>query len=262
MTTYPNGYQRSMISLDEMERRHGAKMHPEFRRRFFAWIQAQGGTMGVGGGWRTKPHSVSAASRAGMSFHQDQRFSDGVFYCAVDLVHANGSRIHRAPEWSEVPKQGSAEAKKWGLHCNISSETWHIQPIEIDGFQRWVAAGRPSPQAGYKIPGNPKGPVVEPLDGRPGGAGFEPEASEYGDFPTNKRKVLLFRKKKNPPRDLVRYLQAVMHNQTNQFTVDIDGYFGELTEVAVMNVQRWNGLKEDGRCGKKTWAAIDSYALL
>ena len=35
MTTYPNGYGRSMISLDEMKRRHGAKMHPEFRRRFF-----------------------------------------------------------------------------------------------------------------------------------------------------------------------------------------------------------------------------------
>ena len=219
--------------------------------------------MGIGGGWRTNPNSVSAASRAGKSFHQDQRFNDGgVWYCAVDLVHTNGSKIHRAPEWSEVPKQGSAEAKKWGLHANISSETWHLQPIEIDGFSRWVAAGRPQPKAGYKIPGNPGEAVVESLEKRGGGAGFEPEHSEYGDFPTNKRKVLLFVKKKNPPRDLVRYLQAVLRNQTNQLTVDIDGYFGDITHEAVINVQRWNGLEQDGRCGKKTWAAIDAYAAL
>lgn len=32
--------------------------------------------------------------------------------------------------------------------------------------------------------------------------------------------------------------------------------------VALINVQRWNGLEQDGRCGKKTWIAIDAYAAL
>lgn len=33
-------------------------------------------------------------------------------------------------------------------------------------------------------------------------------------------------------------------------------------EAALINVQRWNGLTQDGRCGKTTWIAIDTYAAL
>ena len=259
MPLYPNGYRRSMISLDEMKRRHGAKMHPEYARRFFSWIEAQGGAMGVGGGWRKTPSDTSEASRLGRSFHQDQRFTaGGVFYCAVDLVRVNGNDDHRAPHWSEVPEQGSSNAETCGLHCNISGEPWHIQPIEIDGWQSWDAAGRPQPAAGRALPGNPPPIPIAPAAG-PGGALFEPEQSQYGGFPNERNKPLLVRAANVDNDDFARYLQAVMRNQTGQ-PLDIDGIFGERTEAGVANVQRWNKLEEDGRCGRKTWAVIDVLA--
>ena len=36
----------------------------------------------------------------------------------------------------------------------------------------------------------------------------------------------------------------------------VDGRFGKLTEAAVRQFQRENGLKADGACGEKTWEAV------
>jgi cell wall-associated NlpC family hydrolase len=38
--------------------------------------------------------------------------------------------------------------------------------------------------------------------------------------------------------------------------IDADGKFGKLTEAAVKQFQTQNGLKSDGICGRKTWAAL------
>ena len=166
MTTYPIGYGTQRVSLAELKLRHGTRMHPEYARRLFNWIEAQDGHVGIGGGWRatgTQPDKPGFAPE-GKSFHQDQTFSDGfVGYCAVDLVVGVYGAVHRAPKWSEVPEQGSDEAARWGVHCNISTETWHMQPIEIDGWQSWKDAGSPSPVANYPIPGDrPPPEVIEP----------------------------------------------------------------------------------------------------
>lgn len=93
-----------------------------------------------------------------------QEYSDGlVGACAVDLVVLVGNgRVHRAPTWQEVPAQGSAEAKRWGVHCNVSSESWHSQPVEIDGHASWVRAGRPAPVVGYPFPGRDGIPSAPP----------------------------------------------------------------------------------------------------
>ena len=114
----------------------------------------QGGLVGIGGSWRatgSQPDKPGFAPE-GKSFHQDQHFASGmVKFCAVDLVCRNNGLVHRAPRWDEVPVQGSADAKFWGVHCNVSNESWHMQPIEIDGWLSWVNAGRPDLEIGYGL---------------------------------------------------------------------------------------------------------------
>lgn len=145
---YPSGYGTSMVTLSQLKARHLNHMHPVFAERLFAWLEAQGGKVGIGGGFRETQPVKPGFAPAGKSFHQEQTFRSGFKgYCAVDLVHVNGSNVHRAPTWAEVPPQGSKDAAKWQVHCNVTGESWHMQPIEIDGYDSWVRAGRPDPVA-------------------------------------------------------------------------------------------------------------------
>ena len=60
--------------------------------------------------------------------------------------------VHRAPTWAET-----ADAPEWGLHTFIMNppEPWHLQPIEIRGWQTWVNLGRKDPVAGIPLPNDP-----------------------------------------------------------------------------------------------------------
>lgn len=156
MTLYPIGYSDDVVTIEELRARFVPKMHPEFVRRLFAWIEAQGGLIGIGGGWRPDGGQPDLPGYApeGKSFHQNQAFADGwLGYAAVDLVARNGPNRHRAPRWSEVPAQGSDEAEFWGVHVNVGrppgGEPWHMQPIEIDGWRSWKRAGSPAPAPNY-----------------------------------------------------------------------------------------------------------------
>jgi hypothetical protein len=134
--------------------------HPEYVARLIAWLKAQGGQIGIGGGWRadgTQP-TLAGFAPAGKSFHQNQKYNDGfIGAVAVDLAHRTAG-AHRAPYWAEVPAQGGADARLWGLHCNVGtpgargSEPWHMQPIEIDGHATWLSAGSPAPVPNYPFP--------------------------------------------------------------------------------------------------------------
>ena len=263
MSNYPVGYGKATVTFAELKRRYSGDMEPEYARRLFAWLEAQGGKVGIGSAWRPNPSNVSKASREGRSFHQTQTFGDGSrYFCAVDLVHVNESGgIHRGIQWSEVPEQGSAEAKKWGLHCNVQKpqEPWHMQPIEIDGWGSWASSGRVRPAAGYRLPGNP-GKVRQPKPQAGELGQFSPENSTYGLYPAKTDKGDVDRKSRPRPDDLVRYLQGVMTNQCRLPGIDIDGYFGEKTENGVKAVQKWNKLEPNGRCDAATWAVIDAYA--
>jgi hypothetical protein len=148
MILYPDGYGTAKLSLDQMKLKHGIKMHPEFAKRFFAYIESKGGAIGVGGGWRSTQPDKPGFAPAGKSFHQDQRFASGrIAYAAVDLVHVNPGKVHRSPTWAEC-----ADAPTYGLHTFITGEPWHIQCIEMRGWQTWVNAGRPDPQP-FTLPG-------------------------------------------------------------------------------------------------------------
>lgn len=166
-------YQNSYITLKDLEvwllRHH----HPIYVRRLLAWLHYKNGTTGVGGGWR--PHGGQPVrpgfAPEGRSFHQYQWFyiwgappGGQLLYVAtaVDTVFMDGpdrGDWHDPIAWREVPAQGSSEAKKWGIHANVgvpgNGESWHIQPIEIDGWVRATGNGShpcPALDPYYPIP--------------------------------------------------------------------------------------------------------------
>lgn len=159
-TLYPDGYGSRLVSLSMLIEKHSPKMHPEFRHRLFRWIESKGGLIGIGGGWRPTPDPVSTASQQGKSFHQDQLFASGfVGYAAVDLVARNPGNVHRAPTWAET-----ADGPNFGVHTFIKSpspEPWHMQCVEMRGWQTWVDAGRPDPVA--TVPDIPEVPPMSTL---------------------------------------------------------------------------------------------------
>jgi hypothetical protein len=160
--TYPEGYGTQLVTLDQMRAKHGPKMHPEFYRRFFAYIEHKGGLLGVGGGWRAVQPVKPGFAPPGKSFHESQDFKSGISaYCAVDLVAPVAGGKHRSPTWDEC-----ADAPDWGLHTFVTGEPWHIQPIEIRGFVTWAGAGRPDPGP-FTLPGTlpPTEPPKPPIEG-------------------------------------------------------------------------------------------------
>ena len=161
-TLYPIGYGSEHVTLAELKRREGDGMHPEYARRFWAWIESLGGEVGVGDGWRPTPSPTSEASRLGKSFHQTQVFASGFLgWCAVDCVAKDGPDANNSHDG--MTAELAATAVPYGLHANIGTpgqmgyEAWHIQPIEIDGFDSWAKL-RLDPVANYPLPGTPPPP--------------------------------------------------------------------------------------------------------
>jgi hypothetical protein len=162
----PYEYRNRYVMLRQLEQimlQQG--YHPEYVRRFIGWLHYKNGNVGAGGLARTEqPNKPGFAPSLRESFHWNgQQYDDGTTgACAVDTVFRDGpdpGDTHDTIPWREVPIQGSAEAVRWGLHANVGSptgsgvnESWHIQPIEIDGHASWVRAGRPAPRPGYPIP--------------------------------------------------------------------------------------------------------------
>lgn len=219
---FPHGYGSTMLDIDELFRRHHQdKMHPEYARRLREWLIAQDGRIGIGGSWRASQPAKPGFAPEGKSFHQSQQFSSGrVAFCAVDLVHVNPGKNHRAPTWGEVPRKGSVEAKRWGLHCNVTRppEPWHIQPIEIDGWGGWNRAGRPD----FGVMPTPAVPpaLVFAYPGQPLRRGSQGES--------------------------VKHVQRVVGALQ-------DGDFGAATERRVKAWQKSKGLLADGVVGPVTW---------
>lgn len=146
---YPHGYGTAMMPLEQLDAFHGPKMHPEYRRRLFAWLESQHGLIGIGGGWRVVQPARPGFAPEGQSFHQYQTFASGITaYAAVDLVVTVPGSVHRAPTWGE-----SVSAPNYGLHTFITGEPWHMQCVEMRGYQTWVIGGRRDPLH-FALPGD------------------------------------------------------------------------------------------------------------
>jgi len=161
VTTYPDGYATRLITLDAMRAKYEPKMHPEFARRLFPWVESMGGLIGIGNGWRDKQPDKPGFAPDGKSFHQSQTWASGlVAYAAVDLVaraaFGNPNPAHRSPTWAE-----SKTAPAYGLHTFVTGEPWHMQCIETRGWQSWVNAGRPDPKH-FTLPGTIPPPPPQP----------------------------------------------------------------------------------------------------
>lgn len=178
----PYQYGNRYVTLRELETIMLRSYNRETVRRFLAWLHYKNGNVGAGGLARTEqPTGPTFAASLYVSFHwAGQEYNDGTTgACAIDTVLRDGPDLgdaHDSIPWREVPIQGSAEAAKWGLHANVGSptgsglnESWHIQPVEIDGHASWVRAGRPAPVTGYPIPAehDPYAQIVEPEQPEP-----------------------------------------------------------------------------------------------
>ena len=158
----PYSYGSQYVTLRQLEQIMLRDYHPEYVRRFIGWLHYKNGNVGAGGLSRTEqPTGPTFAASLLVSFHwAGQTYNDGVTAaCAVDTVFRDGpdaGTAHDGIAWAEVPIQGSAAAVTWGLHANVGipgkGESWHIQPIEIDGHGSWVTAGRAAPARNYPIP--------------------------------------------------------------------------------------------------------------
>jgi hypothetical protein len=245
-----------MLTMEEMQAKYGQSMHPEYAKRLFAWLEAQGGNIGIGSGWRPTPDDASQASMDGKSFHQDQEFASGYVGCsAVDLVARNAGGVHRAPYWDEVPKQGTGhpDTLTFGVHCNVEGEPWHMQCWEMDGWQSWINAGSQDP-GNHQIPG---GGTPPPVTTPPP---TSPPVGDYGLFPLDQNKPTIRKGDTNATSgSKVGYLQAVLKDECG-LSLAVDGHFGSDTENKLKTMQGWNGLEKDGICGPKTWAVVDTYA--
>jgi len=164
---YPDGYEADYLTLDQMIQKHGPRMHPEFKRRFFAYIAHKAGLLGVGGGWRSTQPDLPGFAPDGKSFHLDQQYRSGfVGYAAVDLVTVDGPDVndrHDGVTWAMT-----ADAPQWGLHTFISGEPWHIQCIEMRGWTSWRDLGRFDPDPNFVLPGvepDPPQPPQPPTNG-------------------------------------------------------------------------------------------------
>lgn len=229
----PFGYGTQYVTLAELQVWLLNHHHPEFVRRFIPWLETKGGVVGVGGGWRKQQPAKPGFAPSGKSFHQNQVFNDGfVGAVAVDVVKRDGpdgNHTHDSVSWSDVPKQGTSEARRWGVHANTDTEAWHVQPIEVDGWTSWKSAGRPAPKAGYPIPGSGGTPPPDPPP-LPVGPPVAPPILKIGSTGRN-----------------VQQLQSFLG-------IKADGEFGPMTDAALRAYQRDNGLTVDGIYGPKTYA--------
>jgi Putative peptidoglycan binding domain len=247
-TLYPWGYAKALVSIEALKKNARIDlMEPEYGRRLFAWIESRKGMIGIGGAWRAVQPVKPGFAPPGKSFHETQLFGDKTrWFMAVDLVHRNGTSVHRSPTWDEVPKQGSAhpDIKAYGVHCNVNGEPWHMQVIEVDGHATWVTKGCPRPKPGFPIAGV-KPPAPTPVPPKPPANVIEPGT-----------RVLRLATPTMTGTDVV-WVQNVLSKEG--LKVSIDGLYGRQTRDRVKTCQGWNGLTQDGIVGPQTWKVLKAY---
>lgn len=245
---YPYGYGKATATMAQLEARYGTgapiPAHPEYWKRIKSYLISKKGKIGIGGAYRFVQPDANGFAPPGMSFHEKQAFASGLqVYSAIDLVVLNGSKVHRAPTWSEVPRQGSGhpDIKTFGLHCNVPGEPWHIQCFEIDGYSTWKNNGRKDPRANYPVPGG---------SGGSGGSTGGNEVYKLAPTPTLRQ---------GSTGDEVRDLQNQCKFWGWGDVGNPDGKYGPRTVDAVEVMQAQLKVGVDGTYGPRSAQALESF---
>lgn len=256
-TLYPIFYGTRLVTWDVLEATFKPYCHPEVWRRVENFLKHQGGKFGIGGGRRlhgSQPNKPGFAGE-GDSFHQDQDFPSGRFYSAFDFVVVNPGFVHRAPLWNEVPKQGTQPAFDYGVHMNVSTESWHGQGVPIDGMASWRNAGRPDLQYNYPIKLTPP----RPQPPQPPVPPTQPPSQEI--IVQIKSRVL----KEGSVGNDVKYFQRILNDISGQGLL-LDGHYGARTTESVKNWQRFMTaigvpMTVDGELGPITQASMIEMSM-
>ncbi|MEU4506217.1 peptidoglycan-binding domain-containing protein [Streptomyces sp. NPDC024089] len=107
---------------------------------------------------------------------------------------------------------------------------------------------RPSSPAKGETSSSPSAPVSPSTAASPGAAG---RASCRYNW--DRKQVMA----KGMVGSKVKQIQCLL-NSNYDYTLTVDGKFGESTDVAVRAVQRCSGLNPDGQVGPQTWKHLDT----
>lgn len=245
---YPISYGTRMVTFDVLRNTFAPHMHPEAARRAFNFILSQGGKFGIGSGYRApgaQPANKPGFAPPGKSFHEGQKFPSGLYYVALDMVVANPGHVHRAPVWAEVPAKRTAAALAYGVHFNVPTEPWHMQPIEIDGYASWVSGGRQDLVPNYPIKNATTKPATPVNVVAPQGVIVQVNSRNLTEGSTGSD---------------VKFFQRQMNEVAAQ-GLTIDGFYGPTVTAAVKNWQKFFGLPIDGNLGPITQQSIIEVSL-
>lgn len=242
--TYPTGYGKQVLTMPKLRARYEPKMHPEYAARLFQCLEAAGGLVGVGNGFRSSAQQAANYKKSpgrfappGKSFHESHKWTSGIeAFAAVDTV-GRGGQHQEAWSWMRD------NAGQFGLRtfADVNGEPWHVQFSDLpNGVSSWKRSGSPDP-----------GTLATTS------SSWKPAEPDFGLYPLNDGKPVL---KVGWLGDLVRYLQLVIsHRGLGKITVD--GDFGPQTESKVRDTQADNGLRATGIVDwEGTWQVIDELA--
>ena len=241
-TRYPYGYGSTTETLAQLMRRNTVnRLHPEFRRRVFAMMEAAadaGVPLGIGTGWRVQPNPPPPGfAKPGNSNHES-------FPAGSNAPNAVAADMVPTPSFDWMERN----CHRFGLRTfrHVNNEPWHIQPVEIPAGRNW----RKEP---WSLP-------AWPLTREPSIGGAElptpPPPLSKGltvELPFEELTVATHRNRRS---QYTANVQALLNLRAGQVVVAEDGYYGPKTEAVVKLVQGEEGLKVDGRCGPKTLKAL------
>lgn len=253
-TLYPIFYGTRLVTFDVLRKTFEPHMHPEAARRGFNFVLSQGGHFGIGGGYRApgvQPLGKPGFAPPGKSFHEGQLFPSGRFYVAWDMVVKNPGGLHRTPRWSEVPKQGTMWAQQLGWHMNVETESWHAQPIELDGYVSWMFNG--CRDLVYNRPITVVEPTPPPV--------IQPESPIQ---PQTEGVIVDFKSRvmaEGARGSDVKFFQRQLNDLAGQ-QLTLDGVFGPKTTASIRLWQGFFKLEQNGNLDAPTQKSIIEMALL
>lgn len=213
------------------------QMHPTMQERVKELIEASEGRVGLGIGFRSEAQQRAMFLDRYVVDDHGQTVWDGRRWSkkSPNLATAAppGRSMHEIGLAADLTGDHAwvvSNSSRFALNnfAFVNNEPWHVQPFEL-----------PNSRSQYELAGSPwktRSPTVEPVPG-----GIPP--------------VEVVPEMRGP---FVGQLQGVLINLglISDTVANRDEYYGPATQKVVKAFQLSKGLKDDGKVGPKTWAAL------